>query len=210
MASPEEMQEYLRTKVDSDLVFALDESGAKMNVQYNLTQHYTSVRKFAAIADSKTELREALKVDLAIDPAASAEARASLAALVTSWQTCVEISEKERQQRAEAKMLGVPRQLTYTDRHAMQHAFETAHGVLDDRELPSSDYLACKVEEIEQGELLASSLDEVGSKEEAQTLAVQSSLDAAGRLRITRERKKGNLPKDSEELRAKLRIEAVL
>ena len=33
-------------------------------------------------------------------------------------------------------------------------------------------------------------------------------MDSAGRLRVTRERKKSKLPKDSEELRAKLKLEA--
>eukprot|EP00439_Symbiodinium_sp_Y106_P077352 s1678_g16.t1 len=118
------------------------------------------------------------------------------------------MAEKERQQRSEAKVLGVPRTLSYTDRNAMLHAYEKSYGHLEDREQPSSDYVALKVEEIEQGELLASALDEVGSKDEALTLSVQSSVDAAGRLRVTRERKKSKLPKDSEELRAKLRLEA--
>ena len=60
---------------------------------------------------------------------------------------------------------------------------------------------------MEQGELTASLLDKVGSKEESLNLGVQSSLDASGRLRITREKKKSKLPINSEELRAKLKLE---
>lgn len=83
-------------------------------------------------------------------------------------------------------------------------AFERVHGRLEDRDTPSADYLSQKVEEVEQGELLASQLDEIGSKDEALTLSIQSSVDSSGRLRITRDRKKSKLPNNSEELRAKL------
>ena len=208
MASDDQKKRHLHEKVDADLVFTLDEAGVPLAAQYDLSLQYPSVRRFAAMADSKTELRSALKADLHIDPDAGAAQRATMASLVTAWQACSDMAEKERQQRSEAKVLGVPRTLSYTDRNAMLHAYEKSYGHLEDREQPSSDYVALKVEEIEQGELLASALDEVGSKDEALTLSVQSSVDAAGRLRVTRERKKSKLPKDSEELRAKLRLEA--
>ena len=208
MASDDQKKRHLHEKVDADLVFTLDEAGVPLAAQYDLSLQYPSVRRFAAMADSKTELRSALKADLHIDPDAGAAQRATMASLVTAWQACSDMAEKERQQRSEAKVLGVPRTLSYTDRNAMLHAYEKSYGHLEDREQPSSDYVALKVEEIEQGEFLASALDEVGSKDEALTLSVQSSVDAAGRLRVTRERKKSKLPKDSEELRAKLRLEA--
>lgn len=81
------------------------------------------------------------------------------------------------------------------------------HGALEDKNSPSGDYLSQKMEEVEQGELLASNLDEVGSKEESLTIAIQSSVDASGRLRVARERKKSKLPTNSEELRGKLKLE---
>ena len=128
-----------------------------------------------------------------------------MACLVTAWQVATEMTEKEIQARVEAKNLGVPRQVSFSDRNALLSAFERVHGRLEERETPSVDYISQKVEEVEQGELTASLLDEVGSKEE--NLGVQSSLDASGRLRITREKKKSKLPINSEELRAKLKLE---
>lgn len=109
------------------------------------------------------------------------------------------MTDKEIQARAEAKNLGVPRQVTFTDRNALVSSYERVYGRLEDKDTPSADYLSQKVEEVEQGELLASQLDEIGSKEETLTIAIQSSVDSAGRLRVTRERKKSKLPKDSEE-----------
>lgn len=201
---------FLHREVDSDLVYIWDDAGVTLAHQYEIGQAYRTVRKFSALADGKAEARAAFAADLGLDPAAGAAPRAALAGLVTAWQIASETNEKDVQNRAEAKNLGVPRPLTFTDRNALYNAFERVHGRLDDKEAPSGDYLSQKMEEIEQGELLASNLDEVGSKDDSLTIAIQSSVDTSGRLRITRERKKSKLPTTSEELRTKLKIEGTM
>lgn len=198
---------FLHRDVDSDLVYIWEDSGVSLAHQYELGQLYRTVRKFAALADAKAEARAAFAADLGLDPAAGGAPRAALAGLVTAWQIANETNEKDARNRAEAKNLGVPRPLTFTDRNALYNAFERVHGRVDDKEAPSADYLSQKMEEIEQGELLASNLDEIGSKEDSLTIAIQSTVDNSGRLRITRERKKSKLPTNSEELRTKLKLE---
>ena len=64
------------------------------------------------------------------------------------------------------------------------------------------------LEEIEQDEIAAHSLDEVTSKKDSQALQLQSTLDQSGRVRIPWQRQKGKLPANTEELHQKLRIEA--
>ena len=198
---------FLHTEVDSDLVYVWEEAGVSLEHQYLLGQNYRTVRKFSAIGDTRVEARQAFVADIPLDPAAGAAQRAALAGLVTAWQVSSELNDKDIQNRAEAKNLGVPRPLTFTDRNALYYAYERVHGALDDKNSPSGDYLSQKMEEVEQGELLASNLDEVGSKEESLTIAIQSSVDASGRLRVARERKKSKLPTNSEELRNKLKLE---
>ena len=200
-------RDYLQREVAADLLFVWDEASVSLAHQYELGQNYKSVRKFAALGDTKVQVRQAFTADLRVDPDAGAASRAEMACLVTAWQVAVEMTEREIQARVEAKQLGVPRQVTHSDRNALLNAYERIHGRLEERETPAADYLSQKVEEVEQGELMASPLDEVGSKEESLTLSVQSSLDATGRLRITREKKKSKLPGNSEELRAKLKLE---
>ncbi|CAJ1461637.1 unnamed protein product [Effrenium voratum] len=75
-------------------------------------------------------------------------------------------------------------------------------GALDEEDLPQQDAVREAIQadlgvnpEIEQGELVASPLDELGNKEEALTMSIQSSVDSSGRLRVTRERKKSK-PQD--------------
>lgn len=200
-------RDYLQREVAADLIFVWDEASVSLAHQYELGQNYKSVRKFAALGDTKAQVRQAFAADLRVDVDAGAASRAEMACLVTAWQVAVEMTEREIQARVEAKQLGVPRQVTHSDRNALLNAYERIHGRLEERETPAADYLSQKVEEVEQGELMASALDEVGSKEESLTLSVQSSLDATGRLRITREKKKSKLPGNSEELRAKLKLE---
>ena len=201
---------FLHREVDSDLVYIWEDSGISLAHQYELGQGYRTVRKFAALADGKAEARAAFAANLGLDPAGGAVPQAALAGLITAWQIANETNEKDVQNRAEAKNLGVPRPLTFTDRNALYNAFERVHGRVEDKEAPSADYLSQKMEEIEQGELLASNLDEVGSKEDSLTIAIQSSVDTSGRLRITRERKKSKLPTNSEELRIKLKLEGTM
>ena len=66
-----------------------------------------------------------------------------------------------------------------------------------------------KVEETENNEPTASSLDEVTSKFETSTSALQSSLDSTGHVRVTKTKLKGKLPDDTETLRRVLKLEGI-
>ena len=109
--------------------------------------------------------------------------------------------------KAEARALGLPKPLLQTERRAMRVAVERQLGAMDEREEPSPDYLAVKLEEVEGGDLQASSLDEIGCVKDDLHGQLQSSLDSGGRLRIVKEKKKAKMPVNSEELRSKIKIE---
>ena len=148
MAAPtdEQRRNFLQANVDADLIFVWDEAGVPLSVQYGVGQNYRSVRKFSALGDSRAEVRAAFVADFALDPAANPAVRPTLASLVTAWQVASEVVDKEIQARAEAKNLGAPRQVTYTDRNALVSSYERVYGRLEDRDTPSSDYLSLKVE----------------------------------------------------------------
>ena len=205
--TPEQQRTWLTQNVAADLTYIWDVMGMTLERQYDLGQNYTNVSLFAALADSKQEARTALGRDLGIDPAANAGARAALASVVAAWQQAADTAEKERGLKAEARALGLPKPLLQTERQAMRVAVERLLGPMDEREEPSPDYLAVKLEEIEGGDLQASSLDEVGSVKDDLHGQLQSSLDSGGRLRIIKEKKKAKMPVNSEELRAKVKIE---
>ena len=205
--TPAEQREWLTTNVAADLTYIWEAMGVTLERQYDLGQNYRSVALFAALADTKQEARTALARDLGIDPAANAGARAALASVVAAWQQALDTSEKERGLKAEARAMGLPKPLLQTEWHAMRVAVERLLGAMDEKEEPSPDYLAVKLEEVEGGDLLASTLDEVGCVKDDLHGQLQSSLDSGGRLRIIKEKKKAKMPVNSEELRAKVRIE---
>ena len=91
----------------------------------------------------------------------------------------------------------------------MRTALETVRGYpVGESEEPAAEYLAHKLEQVENGEPTASYLDEVISRKEANSLQLQTALDNQGRLRITRQKPKDKMPANTEELRAKIRLEA--
>ena len=192
--TPEEQKLWLSQNVAADLTYIWEAMGITLDRQHELGQNYRNVALFAALADSKQEARTALARDLGIDAAANAGARAALAAVVAAWQQAADTAEKERSLKAEARVMGLPKPLLQSERQAMRVAVERQLGAMDEREEPSPDYLAVKLEEVEGGDLLASSLDEVGCLRDDMHGQLQSSLDSSGRLRIVKEKKKAKMP----------------
>ena len=208
MADPAARAAWVHEHVDADLQFIFQEAGMSEQVQYDIGQHYKTVRRFSALADTRADLRTALAADFTLR-ADNAAGRAEVAAVVAAWESSRQSYEEEIKLRQEAKGLGLTRPLPHTDRSAMLRAVEQSKGEdMAEREQPSSEYIALLLEEIEQDEVTAHTLDEITSKKDSQTLQLQSSLDQSGRVRITRQKPKGKLPTTTEELRQKLRLEA--
>ncbi|CAE7516545.1 unnamed protein product, partial [Symbiodinium microadriaticum] len=91
---------------------------------------------------------------------------------------------------------------------ALVAAWQSCYDMADqEKDEPSSTYLALKLEEVEAGELRAAVLDEVTSVSDEVNAQFQSSVDSSGRLRLVKERNRAKLPSTSEELRQRLRLE---
>ncbi|CAE7417322.1 unnamed protein product [Symbiodinium sp. CCMP2592] len=207
-ADPAAQRQFLKDNVDADFIFLLEEHGVDLALQYAIGQHYKSIRTFAAFADDRGAARTAITSDFGVR-AESAADRARMACVITSWEAAKLIREEEAKLRAEAKVLGVQKPLVSSDRAAMRAALETVRGYsVPESEEPAPEYLAHKLEQIENGEPTASYLDEVISRKESNSLQLQTSLDNQGRLRVMRQKPKGKLPQNTEELRAKIRLEA--
>ena len=206
--TPEQQREFLHTKLDADFLYLLEEHGVDLALQYQVGQFYKSIKTFAVFADDRSAVRSAITADFSIRPD-SAEDRARIACLVTAWEAARLIREEEAKLKAEAKVLGMQKPLASSDRAAMRLALESVKGyAITEAEEPAAEYLAHKLEQIENGEPTGSYLDEVISRKEAGALQLQTSLDNQGRLRVTRQKPKGKLPQSTEELRAKIRLEA--
>lgn len=202
----EEMKEYITLHMDSDLQFVLSDSGVSLDGQMAICRHYSSLKKFRAIGDTRPEVRRACFQDFGI-PQDTPQARSETAAVVSAWETAQEYIAKETELRAEAKVSGQPRQLQTHERQAMVRAVEAVYGPLPEVEAPSADYLSLKAEETETNELSAAPLDEITSRKDSTTSSMQSTLDASGHVRITRTKIKSKVPSNTEEYRRVMRVE---
>eukprot|EP00434_Breviolum_minutum_P010462 symbB.v1.2.009227.t1/scaffold582.1/size184522/13 len=183
MADPAARAAWVHEHVDADLQFIFQEAGMSEQVQYDIGQHYKTVRRFSALADTRADLRTALAADFTLR-ADNAAGRAEVAAVVAAWESSRQSYEEEIKLRQEAKGLGLTRPLPHTDRSAMLRAVEQSKGEdMAEREQPSSEYIALLLEEIEQDEVTAHTLDEITSKKDSQTLQLQSSLDQKKAIR---------------------------
>ena len=201
-----EAEEFIDRNLSADLVHIFNECSVSIGLQYSLGQHFTSVKKFSTYADTRAEVRQALKDDLAMEPV-DQQARAAVAAVVSAWESCREYSTKQSELKAEARVMGVVRPITQTEKQAMRSAYEQAYGSLDESVEPSDDYVSSKTEEVESGEIVASSLTEVTSKRNAKTMGIQTTVDTTGHVRLIKQKSKGEMPQNTEQLRTTLRIE---
>jgi hypothetical protein len=172
---------------------------------------YSSIRRFSGIEDTRAAVRAALITDLDLDPTAAGQpgqdARLALSAVVTAWEAARERISQETHMRAEARVLGVTRQVDSTDRTAMKLAVELRFGKIPLHEAPSGDYISHKLEQLEENELVACPLDEVSSMTDADLSATVTGFDNAGRTQLFRKRAKGSLPLTPESFRTRLRVE---
>ena len=194
-------------KADSDLQFVLGEAGLSLDTQWAVVQRHSTLRRFQAIADSRAEARASGKADFGL-PDDNPEGRQQIAGIVAAWELAKDLIAKETETRAEAKVLGQPRILQVTERQAMLKAVIAVYGQLGESETPSAEYLALKSEECEANEPQASTLDTISSKKTALTTSIQSTLDASGRIHITQQKSKAELPATTEAYRKVMRVEA--
>ena len=202
----EEQKEFISTRMDSDLQFVLSDSGVSLESMVAIARHYGTLKKFNAIADTRGEMRTACRQDFAI-PQDNPVGRAETASLVAAWESAQEYVSKELELRAEAKVMGQPRNLQTHERQAMIKAIEGVYGSLTEGDTPASDYLSVKAEETESNEPTAAPLDEILSKKDSTTSQISSSVDSAGNVKITRAKSKGKMPTTTEEYRRLIKVE---
>ncbi|OLP76746.1 hypothetical protein AK812_SmicGene43280, partial [Symbiodinium microadriaticum] len=205
MATDEEKR-AAGARANSDLQYVLQEAGADLTTQFNICSLHTTLRRFQAIADTRAEARTAATRDFGCD-ANTAAGRQQQAAVVASWELAKEVSAKEVELRAEAKVLGQPRVLQVQERQAMIAAVTAVHGRLNESETPSAEYLALKAEECEINEPSASPLDCISAKRDNLESQLQSTVDAQGHIRITKVKHKLEVPVNSEHYRRIMKVE---
>ena len=206
MAVSDEDKRAAVALANSDLQYVLQEAGADLSTQYAVCSLHTTIRRFQAIADTRSEARQAAARDFGCS-SDTAAGRQQQAAVVAAWELAKEVSAKEVELCAESKVLGQPRVLQVQERQAMLAAVTAVHGRLNEGETPSAEYLALKAEECEINEPTASPLDCISAKRDNLESQLQSTVDAQGHIRITKVKHKLEVPVNSEHYRRIMKIE---
>jgi len=209
--APDVMREYLEAHVDADLMYIWAENEVGLVEQHSLAvAGYTGLRRFSGLGDSRAGVRGALRSDIRLDGDADAASRLKVACVIAAWEVSREQLTRETQMRAEAKVQRITKPIGNQDRLAMRRLVEARFGKLPSSEVPSVDYLSSKLEEVESNEPTASKMDEITSMDDAEVQDLTASLDALGKVQISRRRAKGRLPLGAEEFRMKMRLESSL
>ena len=80
-----ERSEYLRANVTSDLQYVWDDAEVPLELQYEMAQHYKSLRVFTAVGETTGDVRTAIQNDFNLDPARNPRVRAKIAQVVFFW-----------------------------------------------------------------------------------------------------------------------------
>ena len=64
----DDRREYLRSNVTSDLQYVWDDAEIPLALQYEMAQHYKSLRVFTALGESSADVRTAVQADFNLDP----------------------------------------------------------------------------------------------------------------------------------------------
>ena len=115
-------------------------------------------------------------------------ARAQVARILASWEYDLAALSQEIKQRAEHKVAGLP-PVSTVDHQAMRAAFEVRYHRM-----------------VEEGEPKAESLKEVASKDDGDSDYLPAELSADGVLRVRQGYRDGTMPRNAEELRAKIKL----
>ena len=80
----DDRREYLRNNVTSDLQYVWDDAEIPLALQYDMAQHYKSLRVFTALGENSADVRTAVQADFNLDPARDPAVRAQVAQVVAA------------------------------------------------------------------------------------------------------------------------------
>ena len=108
-----------------------------------------TLAKFAAVGTSEQELTKVLKLDFGLDSQASLKVRGQVAGYLVAWQTARTRIKLQAEAEASSELREWAKPIPQTDDVAMRQAFAKLYGELEDKQIPSKEYLEKKLHELE-------------------------------------------------------------
>ena len=167
-----------------------------------------TLAKFAAIVTSEEELTRLLKANFGLDPEASLKVRGQVASYLVAWQTAKTRIKMQAEADATSELKEWAKPISQTGYVAMRHSYAKTFGELEDKQIPSKEYLEKKLHELENGEFRAEALTEVVSRDELDPDTLTPVWDAKGHITVKRGNTTVAMPTGPEQLRMRLRVMA--
>ena len=166
-----------------------------------------TIARFAAMADSRSAMRQFGNEVLALDPLRDL---VEVAALVDAWESATLRVAVRNQAVSEAKVSALPRAVPKVETSNLKEKFEAVHNIkLEDRATPAPSTLEQMFEQIEQGELKNMSIVQFVSREDAEAEILGATIDkSTGNLKVKKGYGECAKPTTPEEFRARANVMA--
>eukprot|EP00435_Cladocopium_sp_Y103_P043776 s436_g12.t1 len=172
----------------ADLRYTLSRNDVPDDVQAHFFENgVTNVNKFSSFFRDETDLINVLRTDFNLDAAASLQDRAKVASIICCWKETLTKAKRQAELEAEMSSREWTKPIPTGDFVQLRNFFQTTVGHVEDRVMPSKEYLEKKLQELENGEFRAETLAEVVSKDEIDPDVLMPVFDSRGSLTVKRE-----------------------
>ena len=194
------------SSTNSDFTYLMDREGVpKELVDKFIAAGISSVRVFAAFAQDTEELRKILLADFELDTTALA-GKVVAGKVVVAWELAKVRSAKMAEVEAESELRQEAKPLRQSDFKSMKESYEAKWWKLEKKQIPSRAYVEKLGDGVEKGEPRAELLTEVTNCEEGDTDLMKAVFDSSGNIKAIKTTSTIALPKDPEELRARIAL----
>lgn len=203
----------LLSGVKPDLRYLWVQSGIHIQIQARLAQlGYTAMEIFAGVDDTAPAVRAFVQTEVGLKQEGNPLFRAQVAAVLAAWQAAETRGRKRRAEDAEQRVGDLPRKMPKKIYNQLLQSYNDSHPQekLLDTNTPASCYLEDKLEQLEEGQLEAEKLTEVGTRTEMKKDDFgDAKITSDGSFKIKRATSVSvPLPKNSEELRFRIKVMA--
>ena len=203
---PRTLAESLRLG-SSDLRFTLGRNDVPEEMRAHFFENgVTNVNKFSSFFRDEADLINVLRTDFNVDAAASLQDRAKVAAIICSWKETVTKAKRQAEVEAEMNSREWTKPIPTGDYVQLRNYFQKNVGIVEDRVMPSKEYLEKKLQELENGEFRAETLAEVVSKDEIDPDVLVPVFDSKGSLSVKKGSTTVPMPTGPEQLRRRLSV----
>ena len=190
-----------------DLKFLMDREGVNLEMQ---TKFYAvrivNLRQFAAFCPSVGELRKSLLKDFGVDPEYVLPAKVLISKIVVAWEVARARSTRLAEAEADAEIRQEAKPVRGNNFKIMKSTYEARWWKLEKEQVPARSYIEQVSEGIEQADPRAEALTEVVNVLEGEVDILKAVWEVGGSLKAVKTTPSVPLPRDPEELRARISL----